>query len=154
MVCVPVLFQMGFKEQVMDHHREAETSDCQHRLHAKWPDGLQIHQFCRIRRDVDRHSSGNHRAVFEESVIAARDRSDLLPLPLFLVSLLRLNRKDYCESSDCWSAITLLVLFSLQSSFTLTMNERFSLDGGYIGELLYSSHWLLLLSHVAQMCGV
>ena len=30
-------------------------------------------------------------------------------------------------------------LFFLQNVFTLTMNERFSLDGGYIGKLLFFS---------------
>ena len=65
---------------------------------------------------------------------------------------------------------TFFVIF-LQHVFTLTMNERFSLDGGYIGELLFVSFsfcklphyrlllkWLLLLSnwctfHASLFCN-
>lgn len=53
----------------------------------------------------------------------------------------KLNWHLHCNAASClllvlvgWRWMKLDLFNAFQDLFTLTMNERFSLDGGYIGE--------------------
>lgn len=103
---------MGFEKQIVDHYWEAQAFGGEPGPQEEEPDRFQVHELRRICRHADGHQTCTSFPVAPWGTGAG------CWLRSFTVPILRKG---------------LAVSPVSQQTFTLTMNERFSLDGGYIG---------------------